>query len=171
LQKRTKRGEWECPKIDVDAPLAIQSLSRLLEPAPIVIFIVLACALQDNSRSSQLPRMIAEELSSQLVLLVLDLNRLEETAGLLRFRPVLLIGFEDNLELGGSGEGLYTLPDRLMADGCVTDQNLSRRNVRYDIHPLRKLRNLSTGLLSESSSPDTKRGEVVFAHDQIAATV
>jgi hypothetical protein len=25
--------------------------------------------------------------------------------------------------------------------------------------------------LSENSSPDTKSGEVVFAHDQIAATV
>ena len=104
LQRVRREENGECPKVNVNAPLAIQSFSRLLEPTPIIFLIVLARALKDNSRSSQLPRMIAEEFSSQLVLLVFDLNRLEETAGFLHFRLTLLIGFKDNLELGRSEE-------------------------------------------------------------------
>lgn len=67
------------------APLSVNLLGRLVQLAPVELLVVLAVIFDDLSGPRQFPRVVAKEVESELVLFVLEVDRLEELAGLSTF--------------------------------------------------------------------------------------
>lgn len=64
------------------APLSVNLLAGLVQLAPVESLIVFGVVLEDLSGTGQFPRVVAKEVESELVLGVLELDGLEELAGL-----------------------------------------------------------------------------------------
>lgn len=127
------------------------------------MFGILAGAFDEDTGSSEFPRVITEEFTSQLIFLVFDFCGQEHTACLLRFDSFLL-DLEDDLRLRGTGKRLHTLSDELMLRWLVSHKDLSRWNIGHYIKPLRGSANLASRMLLQCCLPNSKCCEIVFAH-------
>lgn len=147
----------------INIPFTIQSLPRLLDAAPVVVLKILAGRLQKHARSSKLPGVVAEEFSPQLILLVLQFDRLEKAAGLLWF-PALLLGLENDLRLRGFRKRLHTLPQHFVLNRAIANKHFRWGNLAHHVNPLWQLFRFPTGELVESGLSHPEGCEVVFAH-------
>lgn len=144
-------------------PFAIQSLPGLLDPAPVIVLKVFAGAFEEYPGPGKLPRVVAEELSSQLILLVFNFHGLEKTAGLLRLEA-LLLDFKDDLRFRGPFDGLQALPNELMLKWSGASTCFSRRDLADHVDPLGQLAGLAAGELAERRLSHPQCSEVVLAH-------